>query len=50
MLKLVDILGIYNTWVIFQQFSRRDLKPVAFLVYTLEPNLCLNVSDGNLQI
>ena len=25
-LKLVDILRIYITWVILQQFNRRDLK------------------------
>ena len=32
LLKLNDILYIYITWVIFQQFCRRDLKLVAFLV------------------
>ena len=32
LLKLVVVLHIYIIWVTFQQFSRRDLKPMAFLV------------------
>ena len=40
LLKLVDILDIYITWVIFQQFSHRDLKPVAFLVLLFFHSIC----------
>ena len=31
-ITVVDISHFYITWVISQQFSRRDLKPMAFLV------------------
>ena len=31
--KLVDILHFIIIWVIFQQFSCRDLKAVAFLIF-----------------
>ena len=32
MITVVDISYFYITWIISQQFSRRDLKPMAFLV------------------
>ena len=31
--RVVDISHFYITWLISEQFSRRDWKPVAVLVY-----------------
>ena len=55
LLKLADILHIYITWVIFQQFSSRDLKLVAFLVlfhfhrYYFKIRICLSYTKIRLN-
>ena len=43
LLTVVDILQFYIIWIISEQFSRRDLKPVAFPVMYKMNNVFLQM-------